>query len=102
MKRALVTGGSGGIGEAICHALAAAGHELIVHAHRHPARAQAVVQAIRAGAGQHHEGRGLDQRAVGFDQSRQLIAPRTLVAFAVNSLQFVQGGDGGHEPFSCA
>jgi len=48
--RALVTGGSGGIGAAICRRLAAAGRFVYVHAHRHSAAAQAVVEDIvRAG-----------------------------------------------------
>lgn len=46
-KRALVTGGSGAIGAAICHELATAGFEVIVHGHRHAERAQAVAQSIR-------------------------------------------------------
>ncbi len=51
MKRALVTGGSGGIGAAICRRLAADGHHVIVHANRSIARAQAVVAAIVAAGG---------------------------------------------------
>jgi 3-oxoacyl-[acyl-carrier protein] reductase len=51
-RRALVTGGSGDLGGAICHALAAAGYQLIVHANRAPERAEAVVAAIRAAGGQ--------------------------------------------------
>ncbi|MGH8530473.1 MAG: 3-oxoacyl-ACP reductase FabG [Nevskiales bacterium] len=51
MKRALVTGGSGDIGGAICHALAAAGMHVYVHANSQPARAEAVVGAIVAQGG---------------------------------------------------
>ncbi len=50
-RRALVTGGSGDIGAAICHALAAAGHELIVHANTGLDRAEAVAAAIRDAGG---------------------------------------------------
>ena len=50
-RRALVTGGSGDIGGAIARGLAAQGCEVIVHAHSGIARAQAVVEAIRAGGG---------------------------------------------------
>ena len=45
--RALVTGGSGGIGRAICLALGAAGFEVMVHGCRHMDRAEVVAQAIR-------------------------------------------------------
>ncbi|TVQ29170.1 MAG: 3-oxoacyl-ACP reductase FabG [Wenzhouxiangella sp.] len=50
--RALVTGGSGGIGAAICRELASAGMTVIVHAGSRLDRAQATVEAIRAGGGQ--------------------------------------------------
>lgn len=50
-RRALVTGGSGDIGGAICQRLAADGCEVIVHANRNVERAQAVVDAIRAAGG---------------------------------------------------
>lgn len=51
MKRALVTGGSGTIGAAICRSLAANGVEVLVHAHHHPERAQQVVDDILAANG---------------------------------------------------
>ena len=50
-RRALVTGGSGDIGGAICRALAADGWHVIVHAHGHRERAEAVVTAIRERGG---------------------------------------------------
>ena len=51
MKRALVTGGSGDIGGAICRRLARDGLPVIVHACQHPERATAIVDAIRAAGG---------------------------------------------------
>ncbi|MGV8990315.1 MAG: 3-oxoacyl-ACP reductase FabG [Thiobacillus sp.] len=52
MKRALVTGGSGGIGSAICRRLAADGYAVIIHANTNLTRAQALAEAIRASGGQ--------------------------------------------------
>jgi 3-oxoacyl-[acyl-carrier protein] reductase len=51
MKRALVTGGSGEIGAAICRALGAAGIHVIVHAMRNAPRAAQVADAIRSAGG---------------------------------------------------
>jgi 3-oxoacyl-[acyl-carrier protein] reductase len=50
--RALVTGGSGGIGAAICRRLGKAGHFVYVHAHRGTAAADAVVGDIVSAGGQ--------------------------------------------------
>ncbi|OOG49615.1 3-oxoacyl-ACP reductase FabG [Rhodanobacter sp. C01] len=50
-RRALVTGGSGELGGAICHALAADGYHVIVHANQSLHRAEAVVVAILAAGG---------------------------------------------------
>jgi 3-oxoacyl-[acyl-carrier protein] reductase len=73
MKRALVTGGSGGIGAAICRRLAADGHYVIVHANRQLARAEAVVADIVAAGGQ--------AEAVAFD-----ITERAASAAAIEQL----------------
>jgi 3-oxoacyl-[acyl-carrier protein] reductase len=51
VKRALVTGGSGGIGAAICRRLAADGCYVYVHANRNLARAAALAAEIRASGG---------------------------------------------------
>src|SRR5690606_12253641 len=50
-RRALVTGGSGDLGGAICRQLAADGLHVIVHGSANLARAQAVAEAIRAEGG---------------------------------------------------
>ena len=51
MKRALVTGGSGGIGAAICRKLAADGCHVYVHANSSLPNAQALVAEIKAAGG---------------------------------------------------
>jgi 3-oxoacyl-[acyl-carrier protein] reductase len=52
--RALVTGGSGALGQAISEALAKAGHEVWVHANRSLAQAEATAQRIVAAGGSAH------------------------------------------------
>jgi 3-oxoacyl-[acyl-carrier protein] reductase len=73
MKRALVTGGSGGIGAAICLRLAADGHHVIVHANRSREKADAVVANIIANGG--------SAEAVAFD-----ITDRAATASALETL----------------
>jgi 3-oxoacyl-[acyl-carrier protein] reductase len=58
-RRALVTGGSGGIGSAISRRLAADGLEVIIHANSHLASAQALADRIVAEGGR--------ARAIAFD-----------------------------------
>ena len=69
LKRALVTGGSGAIGAAICRRLASDGLHVIVHANHHLATAQALAVDIVAGGGQ--------AQAVAFDVTD---APATAAA----------------------
>lgn len=51
LRRALVTGGSGGIGAAICRALSREGFHVIVHANRGIERAQALAGELSAAGG---------------------------------------------------
>ena len=51
MKHALVTGGSGGIGSAICRQLAADGCHVLIHAHHGAAAAQALADDISTQGG---------------------------------------------------
>jgi 3-oxoacyl-[acyl-carrier protein] reductase len=59
MRRALVTGGSGAIGAAICRRLAAEGMQVIVHANRNVDAAENLAAELRSA--------GQAARAVGFD-----------------------------------
>lgn len=51
MKRSLVTGGSGDIGNAICRRLSGDGFHVVIHAHRHPHRAEALAVELNESGG---------------------------------------------------
>lgn len=72
-RRALVTGGSGGIGAAICRRLAAAGFEVIVHANRNQEAAEALATELR--------GTGASAQVVCFD-----VADATATATALDAV----------------
>ena len=89
-KRALVTGGSGGIGAAICRRLAADGCHVYVHAHRGLAAAQALVQEIHAAGG--------SAEAVAFDVTEREAASAVLAALVEQEpVQIVVNNAGIHD-----
>jgi 3-oxoacyl-[acyl-carrier protein] reductase len=89
MKRALVTGGSGGIGAAICKRLAAEGHHVIVHANRSREKAAAVVAEILAAGG--------SAEAVAFDVTdRAATAAALEVLLEAGAIQILVNNAGIH------
>ncbi|MDP3701869.1 MAG: 3-oxoacyl-ACP reductase FabG [Hylemonella sp.] len=87
---ALVTGGSGAIGQAICRALAQAGHHVYVHANHNLASAQALAQQLQA--------EGLRASALAFDVTD---APATRAALegllAAGPIQVLVNNAGIHD-----
>jgi len=89
MKRALVTGGSGGIGAAICKRLAADGHHVVVHANRSREKAAAVVAEILAADG--------SAEAVAFDVTdRAATAAALEVLLEAGAIQILVNNAGIH------
>jgi 3-oxoacyl-[acyl-carrier protein] reductase len=89
MRRALVTGASGGIGAAIARKLAAAGCDVLVHANSNLARAYAVAAEIRAAGGQ--------ARALAFDVTDAAATQAALEAeLATEPIQVLVNNAGIH------
>ncbi len=89
-KRALVTGGSGGIGSAICRRLAADGLHVLVHANQQASAARALVDEIHAGGG--------SAQACVFDVTDGLATAAALQALlADGTIQIVVNNAGIHD-----
>jgi 3-oxoacyl-[acyl-carrier protein] reductase len=89
-KRALVTGGSGGIGAAICRRLAAAGNEVIVHANQGKEAAAAVAAEIISAGGR--------ARAVAFDVTDEVATRAALAALLLEGpIQILVNNAGIHD-----
>ena len=89
-KRALVTGGSGGIGSAISRRLAGDGFHVIIHANRGLATAQALVEAIQAEGG--------DAQAIAFDVTDAAATASALeLLLADGPIQVVVNNAGIHD-----
>ncbi len=90
MKRALVTGGSGAIGAAICTALARDGHQIYVHANSGLERATGLAAQINAHGGQ--------AEAVAFDVTDAVAAETALTQLlAIGPIQIIINNAGIHD-----
>jgi 3-oxoacyl-[acyl-carrier protein] reductase len=90
MKRALVTGGSGVIGGAICRELAAQGYHVVVHANQRPGDAEVLVAELR--------GQGGSAEAVAFDVCDNIAAGAALAALlSRGSIQVLVNNAGIHD-----
>jgi 3-oxoacyl-[acyl-carrier protein] reductase len=89
-KRALVTGGSGGIGAAICRRLARDGHHVYVHARQGVTAAEKVVDEIMAAGG--------SAAALHFDVTDTDNTRKTLeAALAAGPIQILVNNAGVHD-----
>ena len=90
MKTALVTGGSGAIGSAICRALAAQGLKVIVHANRRLETAQRLAEALQS--------EGAAAQAISFDVTDREAAAHALAALDdASPVQVLVNNAGVHE-----
>lgn len=89
-KRALVTGGSGGIGAAIARQLAEAGCHVVIHANHAIDKAQALAQALTA--------EGYSAEAIAFDVCNAEVVGQALDAvLEVGPIQILVNNAGVHD-----
>jgi 3-oxoacyl-[acyl-carrier protein] reductase len=87
--RALVTGGSGAIGSAICRRLCAAGHTVFVHGSSRPLVAEDMAEELRSGGG--------NARAVAFDVTDAAATQHALSALLADGpIQILVNNAGAH------
>ena len=90
MKRALVTGGSGAIGAAICRELSSHGFHVIVHANKRLAEAEALAATLRGGGG--------SAEAIAFDVCENAVTGAKLATIlAVGPVQVLVNNAGIHD-----
>ena len=90
MKRALVTGGSGGLGAAICRRLASDGCHVIVHAHQRDAEARTLAASIGEAGG--------SAEAVAFDVTDGAAVKRAAASMlAAGPVQILVNNAGVHD-----
>ena len=88
--RALVTGGSGELGAAICRRLAAAGHFVYIHAHSHGELAEDLASQLNSA--------GLHAAAVSVDEVNEMDTHRCLDALLeAGTIQIVVNNAGIHD-----
>lgn len=90
MRRAIVTGGSGAIGAAICRNLGAAGRHVYVHANRGGDRAERLAAEITAAGG--------SAQAIAFDVTDEAAAAAALAAALVDGpIEIIVNNAGIHD-----
>jgi len=90
MKIALVTGGSGGIGSAICRELGSSGHHVLVHTNSRMREAESIVSSIQK--------KGGSAESISFDVTNPKACLETLLPIVEHkAIQIVVNNAGVHD-----